>query len=66
MSNSPAGNIADLNHDERVDLSDWSLFSQKWLWAEILLAEDLNRNNLVGLEDLEIFQLHWLWQKPLP
>ena len=63
MSSSMVGNRADLNCDGKVDLYDWSMFSNKWMWGKILLAEDLNRNGVIDLYDVVLFMSEWLWRE---
>lgn len=60
MSDNPVGNTADLNHDGRVDLADWSLWSDDWLKQKILLDSDFDRDNHVNPNDLNVFINNWL------
>jgi hypothetical protein len=53
MSLSDAGNIADLNNDGFVDLTD--LLLDKWLCEDVLLPEDLNRDGIFNFADFAIF-----------
>jgi hypothetical protein len=62
MSANPVGNIADLNHDDAVDLDDLALFCQDWLHIEYLLDTDLNRNGAVDIADFAVFAQQWLWE----
>jgi hypothetical protein len=64
MSANPVGNIADLNHDDAVDLDDLALFCQGWLHIEYLLDTDLNRNGIVDNVDFAVFADQWLWFQP--
>ncbi len=64
MSPYSAGNIADLNHDHKVDLADWSLWADDWMIDQILLAADLDRDNDVDIDDLAIFAAQWCWIEP--
>ena len=64
MSPNPVGNAADLDHNDTVDVSDFWLLSDDWLWAEYLLDTDLNRNGKVDIADFADFALQWLWQEP--
>ena len=61
MSPSPAGNIADLNNNDEVNLNDFACFGVKWQREEILLSEDLDRDGFVGIDDLALFAYNWLW-----
>ncbi len=61
MSLNPVGNPADLNHDDAVDLGDWSLWSDDWLDERVLLDSDFDLNNIVDPNDLSIFLNNWLW-----
>lgn len=61
MSPSPAGNVADLNHDDAVDLIDWSLWSVEWGNAGILLESDFDRDNDVDPNDMILFMDNWMW-----
>ena len=63
MSLNPIGNPADLNHNDAVDLADWSLWSDDWLDERILLDSDFDRDNDVDPNDLSIFLNNWLWGK---
>ena len=61
LSPNAAGNAADLNHDEAVDLADWSLWSKDWLTAKVLMDSDLDRDNDTDLDDLVLLAGQWLW-----
>lgn len=61
LSPSVVGNPADLNHDDAVDLADWSLWVDDWLDERVLLDSDFNRNNIVDPNDMTIFMTNWLW-----
>jgi hypothetical protein len=61
MSPNPVGNPADLNHDNAVDLADWSLWSYDWLAERTLLDSDFDRDNDVDPNDMGIFIENWLW-----
>jgi len=54
MSSSLAGNPADINNDNFVNLIDYSQFLNKWQIEEYLLSEDINRNGIVNMDDLII------------
>jgi hypothetical protein len=62
MSLSDAGNIADLNNDDSVDYMDLILFTDKWPYHKILLAEDLDRNGFIDFNDFAIFTHNWRWE----
>jgi hypothetical protein len=55
MSLSDTGNIADLDTDGWVYYRDMMLFTDKWLYEEVLLPEDLNRDGIVNFTDFAIF-----------
>jgi len=55
-------NIADLSHNDVVDLEDFNLLSGKWDSTQNPLAEDLDRNGIVNILDLAIFAGNWLSQ----
>lgn len=59
MSLSDAGNIADLNTDDFVGYRDMMLFTDKWLFEAVLLAEDLDRSGFVNFIDFAIFANNW-------
>ena len=61
MSSNPIGNIADLDHDGEVGVSDLLLLSEDWLYAEYLLDTDLNRNGVVDIADFADLAGQWLW-----
>lgn len=63
MSLSDAGNIADLNNDGSVDYLDMMLFTDKWPYHKILLAEDLDRNGFVDFIDFAILSYNWDWEQ---
>jgi hypothetical protein len=62
MSLSDAGNIADLNNDDKVDFGDLKLFTNEWVNEQLLLREDLNRDGFVDFNDFAIFG--WQWSYP--
>jgi len=66
MSLSGAGNTADLNFDGYVGYADANIFTDKWLYEELLLPEDLNRDGLVNFSDFSIFAYNWNPPPPLP
>jgi len=53
------GNIADLNTDNFVGYRDMILFTSKWPFEKVLLAEDLNRDGFVNFIDFAIFAENW-------
>ena len=61
MSLSPEGNPADLNFDDKVNLTDYYLWSVRWLTQQHFLHEDFNRNGIVDVPDACIFAENWLW-----
>ena len=58
------GNMADLNHDDVVDLVDWALWSDDWLLEKILMDTDFDRDNDMDIDDLTILADQWLWTEP--
>jgi hypothetical protein len=66
MSLSDEGNIADLNTDGWVGYRDILLFTGKWLYDVVLLAEDLNRDGIVTFIDFAIFAPNWQPTPPGP
>ena len=63
MSSSIAGNIADLNNNDIVNLLDFALFAGRWRLEKHLLPEDLDRNGFVDFIDVAIFSDSWLYEK---
>jgi hypothetical protein len=63
MSQSDAGNIADLDGSDAVDWEDLKLITEKWLYQQLLLFEDLNRDGLVNGWDFAIFAGNWVWNE---
>jgi len=63
MSLSNIGNVADLNHDEKVDFEDFALLAECWAVKHILLAEDLDLDGEVDTNDIYVFAENWLWDK---
>ncbi len=63
MSLSEVGNTCDFTGDGSVDLLDWYIFSQQWLWDKVLLQSDLDRDGTVQPDDLERFTTEWLWRE---
>jgi parallel beta-helix repeat protein len=61
MSLNAVGNIADLDHNNEVNINDFMLFSGDWLYAKYLLDTDLNRNGVVDIADFADFANEWLW-----
>lgn len=60
MSSSRAGNIADMNNDNYVDMLDFLILTDSWMLAQKPLREDINRNGYVGIEDLAAMVQEWL------
>ena len=60
-SPSTAGNIADLNNDDAVDLQDFADLANRWNQHIILAPQDLNRDNHINVADLSVFSDNWLW-----
>ena len=63
MSLNLVGNVADLDHDNEVGVSDLLLFCDDWLRQEVLLDTDLNRNGVVDMADFAIFVEQWMWSE---
>jgi hypothetical protein len=63
MSLSNVGNVADLNHDEKVDFEDFALLAECWAVKQVLLAEDLDLDGQVDTNDIYVFAENWLWDK---
>jgi hypothetical protein len=63
MSPNPVGNTADLNHDNAVDMIDWSLWADDWGDERVLMDSDFDRDNDVDPNDMDIFMNNWLWGK---
>jgi hypothetical protein len=63
MSLSNIGNVADLNHDEKVDFEDFALLAERWAAKHVLLAEDLDLDGEVDTNDIYVFAENWLWDK---
>jgi hypothetical protein len=63
MSLSNIGNVADLNHDEKVDFKDFALLAEYWAVEQVLLAEDLDLDGEVDINDIYVFAENWLWDK---
>lgn len=64
-------NIAnrDLDNNEIVNLQDFGLFSQYWLWQGCTEPSwcngaDIDQNGQVGIEDVVLFAEYWLWGTP--
>ena len=60
MSGNQAGNIADVNHDDIVNLQDAADFATEWNLGSVLLDIDLDRNGVVNFADLAILADNWL------
>jgi hypothetical protein len=63
MSLSNAGNIADLNNDGIVNITDFGIFANLWMQAETLSEGDLSRNGKIDIADLQILISQWLWEE---
>ncbi len=59
LSESPAGDLADLNQDGCVDYADVMILAEKWL-HQGLLPEDLDKNGVVSFSDFCIIADAWL------
>ncbi|MHC4951462.1 MAG: BACON domain-containing protein, partial [Planctomycetota bacterium] len=62
MSPNSIGNTADLNHDNAVDIIDWSLWAGYWGDERVLMDSDFDRDNDVDPNDMDIFMDNWLWE----
>jgi hypothetical protein len=60
MSLSAAGNIADFNHDDAINLNDLAMLADMWLAEAVLLSQDINRDGLVDFADFALLAGHWL------
>jgi len=60
MSSSIAGNIADFNNDNIVNLFDYAILAENWHVYKKLLREDINRDGVVDVSDLVRFAEQWL------
>lgn len=63
MSNSTAGNAADINGDDNVNPVDLMIFASDWLKTDILLQTDFNRDGAVDLFDMAVLADNWLWME---
>jgi hypothetical protein len=61
MSLSDVGSAADLNHDRRVDLWDYSVLAARWRGRGVLRPEDLDRDAMVDFADPGSLTWYWLW-----
>ncbi|MBN2211572.1 MAG: hypothetical protein JW709_09275 [Sedimentisphaerales bacterium] len=61
QSTSLAGNVADLNNDDQVDITDFVQFTQNWLSKTLLAPQDMDRNGWVDILDLAFLAENWLW-----
>ena len=61
MSSSTLGNIADFDHDGKVDALDMEILTDVWLSENLLLAPNLNRTGPINFLDVCIFADNWLW-----
>ncbi|MBN1765780.1 MAG: hypothetical protein JW860_11020 [Sedimentisphaerales bacterium] len=53
---------ADFNHDDMINLQDFSRLSVDWLLETDWLASDIDRNGIVDSDDLLNFSDVWLWE----
>jgi hypothetical protein len=54
------GNVADINRDNAVDMTDLVLLAGKWLQTVILCPEDMNFDGKINLEDFAILGENWV------
>jgi len=57
------GNVADVDYDGLVGLSDYTRLAQWWRMERALLAEDLDRNGVVDFRDVLLMGQEWTWQE---
>jgi len=57
------GNVADVDYDGLVGLSDYARLAQWWRMERALLAEDLDRNGVVDFRDVLLMGQEWTWQE---
>jgi hypothetical protein len=62
-SDSGKGNVADVDYDGSVGLSDYARLAQWWRMERTLLAEDLDRNGVVDFRDVLLMGQEWTWQE---
>ena len=62
-SDSGKGNVADVDYDGLVRLSDYVRLAQWWRMERALLAEDLDRNGVVDFRDVLLMGQEWTWQE---
>lgn len=62
-SDSGKGNVADVDYDGLVGLSDYARLAQWWRMERTLLAEDLDRNGVVDFRDVLLMGQEWTWQE---
>lgn len=60
MSGNSVGNIADLDLNDSINISDLILLVEHWTQEEKLIRADLDRNGRVDLKDFSILALFWL------
>ena len=58
-----AGNIADIDCSDLVDITDLMLLTQKWLDMNKPLREDFNGDGMVNLKDFAILESYWGWSQ---
>ncbi|MBN1764872.1 MAG: S8 family serine peptidase [Sedimentisphaerales bacterium] len=61
MSNSTAGNPADVDLNGSVEFLDLVSFLEDWLTEGIFLSTDFDRDGDIDLDDFGIFAHNWLW-----
>lgn len=61
MSLSIAGNKADLNNDDAVNIADLVVLLNQWLSDNMLLSEDIRRNGSVEWSDFAELVHNWHW-----
>ena len=60
MSLSTVGNLADLDLNNSVDISDLMLLVDHWTQEDKLLQADLDQNGQINLKDFSILAFYWL------
>lgn len=66
MSQDTVGNVADLDLNNSVNISDLILLAGHWTQEEILMRADLDRSGRVDLKDFSILASFWLDNQWLP
>jgi hypothetical protein len=57
------GNVADVDYDGLVGLSDYAGLAQWWRMERAPLAEDIDRNGVVDFRDVLLMGQEWTWQE---